>query len=72
MTGYQLHVTCPRCGGLLDHLHDRVHDRTEAVAVAQCAACRRTWTLAVQLREVVEPERASESARYRRRLERAV
>jgi Zn-finger nucleic acid-binding protein len=67
VTGYRVVVTCPRCDGELDHHQSRIHAGTEAVAVARCPACRRTFMLAVQLREVAEPERVAAAANHRRR-----
>jgi hypothetical protein len=50
-------VTCPRCGGTLTHQHARVHHASEAVAVTDCEPCKRTWMLAIQLREIPDPDR---------------
>lgn len=39
MTGYTLNLTCPRCGGPLDHQAGGTTDGWQTRAVVRCAPC---------------------------------
>jgi transcription elongation factor Elf1 len=70
-TGYELTVSCPRCGGLLHHLNGATTLLgTESTAVARCSPCRREWLVVVRLTAVEAPSTAYQrNLRARRRLE---
>ena len=55
MNGYLLPLTCPHCGGVLDHVNAVTRAGTEAVAVAKCSTCSREFTVSVQLRPLALP-----------------
>lgn len=51
--GYTFAVTCPRCGGEVEHLATgAVHAGTEAGSVFRCARCRHRWHVLVTIRSV--------------------
>lgn len=60
MIGYYVPVTCPACGGDLDHVADGKPNRlgTEVAAHAVCTnrKCRRGWIVHVWL-ALAEPSR---------------
>ena len=55
--GYFFTVTCPQCGGPVDHVADgRPIAGTEASAVCRCARCDRHWHVLTTVRPVIQPE----------------
>lgn len=49
--GYWFTLTCPVCGGPVDHVADgRPIAGTEASAVCRCTSCRHHWHLLVTAR----------------------
>lgn len=56
MNHYELHLTCPNCGGEVEHVNGVRRGAgdvgTEIVNVVKCATavCARSWSLHVQLR----------------------
>jgi hypothetical protein len=54
MTAYQVDVTCPRCGGDVDHVTaNRPHPTLTLTArtVCRCPDCRVEWLLVLELSE---------------------
>lgn len=49
MRGYVIELTCPRCGGELQHVNEAVH-ASRAVGVALCTNCNVEWAVEVNLR----------------------
>ena len=74
MTGYRLEVTCPRCGGPLDHVTtskpfraDRGEWNASISAIARCPEDRHgTWQVRVSMAPAGD-ERAIEYKRKARR-----
>ena len=52
MTGYRFTVTCPKCGGPVDHTAAGISDGFRTQTVANCPPCRTTWRICVELRDV--------------------
>lgn len=62
MGGYLLPVSCPSCGGTVEHVTSgRPVARTECSALGRCVACGRGWQVIVHLRPCIDP--ASEKRR---------
>lgn len=57
VTGYWFTLTCPVCGGPVDHVADgRPIAGTEASAVCRYTSCRHHWHLLVTARPAIAPE----------------
>lgn len=57
ISGYWFAVTCPVCGGPVDHVADgRPIAGTEASAVCRCARCDRHWHFLTTARPAIAPE----------------
>jgi hypothetical protein len=50
--GWSVEVSCPVCGGVLEHLADGRPTITSSRAVARCTACRRQYAAEVTLTDV--------------------
>jgi hypothetical protein len=51
VNGYTFAVTCPRCGGPLEHCATGRPTIGASRAVADCDRCRRAWVIAVAVGE---------------------
>lgn len=50
--GWSVNVTCPGCGGVLEHQADGRPTPTTARALANCTACQRVWAAQLTLSDV--------------------
>lgn len=64
MTAFQMACTCRHCAGPLTIINQAQPSTGESVAVLECGACRRAWTLRMQLVAELRP-RSVERARRR-------
>ncbi len=68
--GYRFALTCPQCGGEVDHVTSGVvYELRDTRAVSFCAHCRRRWIVAVTL-TAASPTGESEQRTYNRTKER--
>lgn len=59
--GYRFAVTCPLCGGPLDHITNsapHAHVSMDVRAIAQCAPCNHSFTIEVRVSSNRHAERA--------------
>lgn len=54
MKHWTVQVTCPECGGLLEHIADGRPDGWTARAVARCTGCEREWKAELTLSRVTQ------------------
>lgn len=72
--GWTFDATCPRCGGVLEHVADGRPDSTTARAMAACPACDREFVVQVVIADAgrrLKDHRAAERARYHRERQRS-
>lgn len=49
---YRIPLSCPRCGGVLEHRADGRPTLSRSTAVCWCGSCRRTYRVEVRLVDV--------------------